>query len=217
MYNRGVEKRDVFQTQGEYLRFVHHLYELNDVAHARNLAYHLNKPTVLSEVAKPRATLVNVLAFTLMPNHFHLLLQEKEEAGIPRFMQKLGTGYTMFFNTKNKRTGSLFQGKFKAVHVSSDVQLRHLIHYIHLNPVPLLHSPQSAEDTLNSLQGYKWSSLPDYLGVRGFPSVTERNDMLRLFGGTPGYKKSIAQALLDKKTDKTLDVEVCIDKAVPHI
>ena len=73
-----------------------------------------------------------------MPNHFHILVKEKIENGISKFMGKLTTGYSMYFNKRYDRTGSLFQGVFKSVHADSDEYLKYLFAYIHLNPIKLI-------------------------------------------------------------------------------
>ncbi len=114
--------------------------------------------------------LVDICAYCLMPNHFHLLLRERVEGGISRFMQKLTTAYTMYFNKRYERSGTLLQGRFKATHASRDEYLSYLVAYIHLNPVKLIEplwkesgiaDRDYAEDYLAS---YTFSSYPDYLG-----------------------------------------------------
>jgi putative transposase len=106
-----------------------------------------------------------------MPNHFHLLLHEKAEGGISIFMKKLLTGYSMYFNKKNDRSGGLFEGTFRARHVDKDGYLEYLYSYIHLNPIKLIEpdwkekglSDQSK--TLKYLENYLYSSYIDYLGA----------------------------------------------------
>lgn len=106
-----------------------------------------------------------------MPNHFHLLVREKEEQGVSRFMQKLMTGYTMYFNKRHERSGALFQGKFKATHANEDRYLKYLISYIHLNPVKLI-EPRWKECGIRNrnvakkyLNEYRDSSYLDYIGT----------------------------------------------------
>ncbi len=110
IYNRGVEERKVFLDKEDYFRFVHNLFEFNDEAPAMNLYYklfqlqaqsyevQLRKVKVMER--EPRKLLVEILLFCLMPNHFHLLIKQKVDNGIVKFMQKLGTGYTNYFNKK---------------------------------------------------------------------------------------------------------------------
>lgn len=130
--------------------------------------------STLLEIAEERtgAPIVEIVAYCLMPNHFHLLVRELEEGGISKFMQKLTTGYTMYFNKKYERNGSLFQGRFKATHVADDRYLRYLISYIHLNPVKLI-EPKWKETGIADksvaekyLETYAQSSYLDYLGKK---------------------------------------------------
>lgn len=116
-------------------------------------------------------TLVDVVAYCLMPNHFHLLLREKKEGGITAFMLKLSTGYSMYFNKKYERTGALFEGRFKARHVGEDEYLKYLFAYIHLNPIKIL-DPKWRENRIEEraeakefLEKYRYSSYFDYRGV----------------------------------------------------
>src|SRR3989344_6026710 len=110
IYNRGVEKRKIFLDKDDHFRFIHDLFEFNDEAYALNIYYKL--PSLTSYEVQPRKMskrklLVEIIAFCLMPNHFHLLLRQNADSGIVRFMQKLGTGYTMYFNQKYQRVGGL--------------------------------------------------------------------------------------------------------------
>jgi len=114
--------------------------------------------------------LADLCAYCLMPNHFHLLICEKTEGGISRFMQKLMTGFTMYFNTRYERTGALFQGKYKASHVDNDRYLKYLLSYIHLNPTKLIEPKWKETGIANRLRAEKWlknyqySSWLDYSG-----------------------------------------------------
>ena len=125
-------------------------------------------------------------------------------------MQKFGTGYTMYFNTKYQHSGHIFQGKFKAVEMKHERQLIHLPYYIHLNPLDLKYFSwrekelASPKEAMKYLQTYKWSSHLDYLGQRNFPSVTQRKFLLEIFGGSEGYKKEINKWL--KEREKNLNL-----------
>lgn len=207
VYNRGVEKRVVFLDERDHSRFVHHLYELNDSKPVRNVHYFLNHKTGNVEARKifgtqKRDVLVEILVFTLMPNHFHLMLRQVQENGIVRFMQKLGTGYTMYFNKKYDRVGCLFQGPFKAAHITEDAHLIHLPYYIHTNPLPL----NSSMHPVQYLEKYKWSSFLDYIGIQNFPYVTKRAFLLNIFGGEDKYRIHSEQRLNDDKESITNDL-----------
>ncbi|HVM73770.1 MAG TPA: transposase [Candidatus Paceibacterota bacterium] len=164
-YNRGVDKRTVFQSPTDYERFLIQLFVGNGKRsiHVSNL-----KCSILEEIydlgfdrGEP---LVAIGAYALMPNHFHLLLKQKQEDGIARFMQKVTTGYTMYFNKKNERTGALFAGSFKSQHVPNDRYLKHIVSYIHLNPAKLF-DPEwktrkgNSNELENLLARYRYSSF----------------------------------------------------------
>lgn len=142
-----------------------------------------------------------------MPNHYHLLIRQKVVDGIVKFMQKLGVGYTMYFNQKYERVGPLFQGRFKAVLVGLDEHLLYLPYYIHLNPIELV-EPRWKEQTIKSwgetirfLESYHWSSYLDYIGKKNFPSVTSRKFLRDIVGDSREYKKATEEWL------KNLDLE----------
>lgn len=214
IYNRGVEKRNIFLNDGDLFRFIHGLFEFNDEESAVNVKYYFNPETMRIESQslnqrKPRKVLVEILVFTLMPNHFHLLLRQKKEKGIVKFMQKLGTGYTMYFNQKYKRVGGLFQGRFKAVLINEEAHFIHLPTYIHINPLSLNYGGSTSIDSLDSLkvlENYRWSSFPDYIGRKNFPSVTNREFLLSLFGGEEKYKQHTERWLRANRTNKELEM-----------
>jgi len=169
LYNRGVDKRTIFASVQDYKRFMMLLYVANASEDVRisNILRENSFDEVFSlERISP---LVEIGAFCLMPNHFHLLVTPLVENGISRFMLKIQTGYSMYFNTKNERNGSLFQGPFKAEHVGNDVYLKYLFSYIHLNPAKLKNPNWKKEISRkgNSLQKfvetYSYSSLKEYL------------------------------------------------------
>jgi len=159
IYNRGVDKRDIFMEDGDYIRFLRILSVFNNMERCRS-----------SYRGPSSQKLVGVLCYCLMPNHFHLILTPLVENGIQKFMRKVGTGYAMYFNEKYKRTGSLFENRYKAILIDSDSYFLHLTRYIHLNPVKLLY-PDWKERKVKwgkiekFLKDYRWSSLPFYLGI----------------------------------------------------
>lgn len=204
IYNRGVEKRQVFLDNSDYFRFIHDLFEFNDEAYAQNIYYKL--PSLKSYEVQPRKIskrklLVEIIAFCLMPNHFHLLLRQNADNGIVKFMQKLGTGYTMYFNQKYQRVGGLFQGRFKAVLIEKDSHFLYLPHYIHLNPLDLK-MPSWRDKKINNISGalkflesYRWSSYLDHIGKKNFPSVISANLFKKFYGTPKEYQKSLREWL----------------------
>lgn len=207
IYNRGVEKRDIFLNENDYLRFIYDLFEFNDEDSVFNTTYYFNSKSKeiesrhLEKERKSRKLLVEILIFTLMPNHFHLLLRQKKENGIVKFMQKLGTGYSNYFNKKYERVGGLFQGRFKAILVSEEAHFIHLPFYIHTNPLDLIYGSSTSIDwgkQKEFLKKYRWSSYLDYIGKKNFPSLTSRNFLLEFWGGEKEYQKEVEKWIREK-------------------
>ncbi|MBI4093380.1 transposase [Candidatus Kaiserbacteria bacterium] len=135
-YNRGVDKREIFGSEDDAKRFLMHLYLCNG---SKPVAlYDIEKPSLPKAYAEDRGSaLVDIGAFCLMPNHYHLLIREVSEGGITSFMRKLGTAYTMYFNLKYERVGHLFSGPFRARHIANERYFQYVIQYIHCNPAEL--------------------------------------------------------------------------------
>ena len=167
LYNRGVDKRLVFLSEKDRQRFLKLLYLANNT---ESYKFDRISKLKLNEILRGQQ-IVSIGAYVLMPNHFHILVKEVADGGISSFMEKLTTGYTMYFNKKEDRSGALFQGTFKAEHVSRDEHLKYLFAYIHLNPVKLIDAMwkergiRNLQKAKHYLSGYKYSSYLDYLGV----------------------------------------------------
>lgn len=133
IFNRGVDKRSIFEDKNDIYYFFNRLTDLNIDAVNSRLTTKRFKKQGEAIIEPNHAKLVSIIAYCLLPNHFHLVLKQESKDGISKFMQKLGTSYTMYFNTKYKRSGSLFQGKFKANLIGGDFGLPVLSVYINLN------------------------------------------------------------------------------------
>lgn len=165
LYNRGNSKQKIFNDKNDYERFARLLF----LANSKNSFnfFNLLKDGHLYDFERG-GTLVDIGAYCLMPNHFHILITQKEEGGVSKFMQKLTTAYVMYYNQKHKRTGGLFEGKFKSKHITDDRYLKYIFSYIHLNPIKLIEprwKESGIEDknkALNFLRGYTFSSYLDY-------------------------------------------------------
>lgn len=144
-----------------------------------------------------RDLLVEILAFCFMPNHIHLLLRQIKDYGITKFMRKAGTGYAGYFNKKYNRKGHLFQGRFQLIHVKDEGQLKTIFVYIHTNPISLIkpgwkkEGIKNPKEVIKFLENYKWSSYPDYVGKKNFPSVTEKKNLLKIMGGGQNCKNFV--------------------------
>ncbi|MDO8517772.1 MAG: transposase [bacterium] len=177
VYNRGAHKQSIFINDFDRDRFLLLLYIANysERLHLGNLLQKYkgrSSMDVLTEEVVDKS-LVDVFAYSLMPNHFHLILRQKADGGITTFMKKVGTAYSMYFNAKYDHSGVLFQGRFKSKHVDTDDYFRYLFAYIHLNPVELVepgwkeHGPKNKEEIRNFMASYRYSSHYDYaLGDR---------------------------------------------------
>lgn len=134
-----------------------------------------------------------------MPNHFHIALMERAESGISLFMQKVMTGYTMYFNKKHDRTGSLFAGTFKSKHIDSDRYFKHLVSYIHLNPAELTDTEwkngrASVNHIKNALASFPHSSLLDYEGITRAENAILSGELNSLYEEKPRLQEIISSA-----------------------
>ncbi len=192
----------------DYLRFIHDLFEFNDQQKVRDNSYHYNIRSVRQNEMRyterqPRKLLVDIHAFCLMPNHYHLLLSSRVDDGISLFMKKLNGGYAQYFNQRHERAGTLFERRYKSVAIVSQAHFIHLPYYIHLNPLDLFASEwrlgelKDYKGAIKFLDAYRWSSHLDYLGEKNFPSLTSRDFLLEIFDGEKGYRKKISDYLKD--------------------
>src|SRR3989338_3002128 len=115
IYNRGVDKRDIFTDKNDLQRFLQSMKEFN-VKNPIGSLY--ENQFVKDKLGSPSPKLVRFVAFCLNPNHYHFILTPLVEKGIEKFMQRLGGGYTLYFNEKYELSGSLFQGRFKSSHIN---------------------------------------------------------------------------------------------------
>jgi len=167
VYNRGNSKQKIFRDARDYTRFLDLLFICNTHKQFDFHILHKLKSVFDFDRGEP---LVAIGAYCLMPNHFHILITKLADNGITKFMQKLTTAYAMYYNQKYKRTGGLFEGKFKAEHLSTDRYLKYIFSYIHLNPIKLIESKwkeggiKNKKAALSYLRAYQYSSYPDYLG-----------------------------------------------------
>ena len=214
IYNRGVEKRTIFLSDGDRWRFLQGMYLFNDETSSLNLLYRLEQEKgkmhfgILRDYMKKagieRKPLVRIMADCLKPNHFHFLVEEIREGGISRFMQKFGTGYTKYFNKKYERVGPLFQGVFKAVEVESDEQLLYLLAYINvINPgqelePELKSAAQDPEEILRFTEHFPWGTHLEYLGKRE-SIIVDKGLARELFITPKTYKDFVSDIIRGKK------------------
>lgn len=185
IFNRGIAGSSTFLSARDYeramdtigyYRFRKPVVKFSRFAEAKEeVRDHFNSQLNRNE------KLVEIYAYCLMPNHFHILLGQNIDNGISKFMGMFGNSYTKYFNKKHKRFGSLFSNRFKSVLIEDDVQFTHISRYIHLNPL----TSRVVKD-LASLRDYKWSSFPDY-AVLNKESFCNTDRILSLFGKRDSY------------------------------
>lgn len=215
--NRGVEKRQIFLDKQDHLRFIHNLYELNNQNRVETTYYNFRDYGASGKITKAskksRKLLVDILAFCLMPNHYHILLAPRVENGVPQFMQKVNMGYSKYFNQKYERVGTLFQGRYKSVSVIANTHFLHLPFYIHFNPLDLSYPEWRENKILNPktalefLKTYRWSSHLDYLGIKNFPSLLNTKPLIEIFGSNVDYQKLVENYLKDIQIDEGVVLE----------
>jgi putative transposase len=168
LLNRGIDSRLIFQEKRDYERFLLTILECNSNETTEKNRYRRVASTKDNIESLKKSPLVAILCLCLMPNHFHLVAKQLVEGGIVRFMQRLGNSYTKYFNIKHERKGRLFMARYKSVAVESDSQLKHLVTYVHANPLDL-GMPEWRRGGLGNfskakrfLEDYQWSSYPFY-------------------------------------------------------
>ena len=176
IYNRGAGKHEIFFDDSDYYHFIKLLYICNgtndfnfskDITAQEIDAWHFDR-------GEP---LVAIGAWVLMPNHFHLIISpipgiaesESQENNVSRFLRKLSLSFSKYINKKYLRSGTLFQGPYKAKHINTDIYLKYLFSYIHLNPVKLIQNDwkekgiHDKKGAIEFLDSYQWSSYTDFL------------------------------------------------------
>jgi len=193
VFNRGVDKRDIFMDEYDLKRFLLCLIEFNTFEPIGSIYENrFKKPkhgkklgSLASKSRDKKESLTELICYCLNPNHFHLVLFQKQENAIQRFMQRLGTGYTNYFNEKYSRSGSLFQGPYKAVHIESNTQLLHTSVYVNLNG-----------EISGVKQGKFLSSWGEYV-ADAKPTLCKKDIVLGQFKNPSKYKSFARSSLKD--------------------
>lgn len=187
--NRGVGAIPIFKAKYDYNRFLQTMsyYQIANQPLKFSQWLELNqsdRQNVLAK-AKKKQLQVEIVAYCLMPNHYHFLLKQTGNNGLHNFIKRLNNSYAHYFNIKYNRPGSLFEGRFKVVRVTNDEQLLHLSRYIHLNPY-------SAYIVKNkqALVAYPFSSLSEYF-VHTKTNICRKNIILDQFSSPANYQKFV--------------------------
>ena len=189
--NRGVEKREIFYNESDYLRFAHGLYDFNDTNYASPYPQRCKSRGIghamSNGIMRTRKELVDLFCWALLPNHSHNLVQEKIDRGASVFSKKIFGGYTKYINEKHERSGVLFQGRSKIIRIERDPHFLYLPFYIMGNPIELI-EPNWKEvgikdlgKVVSFLEDYRWSSFPDIIGKDNFPLLINKNLFYEIF------------------------------------
>jgi putative transposase len=196
VYNRGVDKRDIFMSQKDIARFVLSIKMFNDIKPSRSIKDKLLENKEDSDVGRPNR-LVSVVCYCFNPNHFHFILKQEVEGGISEFFKRLSGGYTKYFNLVHGRSGALFQGRFKSKLIDNDAYLLRIRPYTHLNY--MLHDiPEDKKDLVRS-SGEEYDNENFEL-----VSEVEARKVLDFYGGKENFKKESMEVVAQIREERGL-------------
>lgn len=179
VYNRGVERRLIFAEPEDYKTYVNRFDQL--LSNPANLNTQRTRGRKGGDRLHSYYGEVELLAYCLMPNHFHLLVRQLKQDALPKFMSSLMTSYSMYFNRKYDRVGSLFQGRYKAALIDADSYYMHISRYIHLNPL----------DIAKQYENYPYSSYANYVSGSG-PEWLNYSAVQEMFTSGEDYRRFVA-------------------------
>lgn len=206
IYNRGVDKREVFGEEKDYLRFLKNMREFNnELTREQRICKETELNSENSELSSVSSAmleffsslpkLVEIICYCLNPNHYHFILRQLADNGIIKFMHKIGTGYPNYFNIKYNHSGHLFQGRFKAIHIDTNEYLLWLSGYVNGNAE--IHKIAKAEN-------YKWCSYQDYLELRN-GTICNKEIILSQFKNVEEYRKYVEMVVRESGKRKDLE------------
>lgn len=206
VYNRGVEKRLIFIDDEDYHKFIGYLKVYLTPIDLRGLTLKDGNGRTVppSRRLNNYADEIELIAYCLMPNHFHFMLRQATEKGMARFIQSILTKYVRYFNKKYIRIGGLFQGVYKTVHMKNEEQFTYLTKYIHRNPLP----DNPTRSHLEGLKDYKYSSYGNYLGLFK-QNWVKMEDILSYFSKT--NPRNTYQAFVEETGDISMVYKEMID------
>lgn len=187
--NRGVGETQIFENSYGYQRFINlmNFYRFEDTH--LSFSKYMKLPSTQkiefeNNLQEEGSQQIEIFAYCLMPNHFHILLKQILNGGTQKFLRNIQNGYAKYFNLKYKRYGPLFQSRFKAKVILNDEIFLHISRYIHLNPTT------SFLISTEKLSSYPWSSLSEFLKAPS-ASFVNTNFILKMTGGKNNYKKFV--------------------------
>lgn len=197
IYNRGVDKRNIVMEPDDSRRFMRSVKVFNTIEPVGSLREIETELSSGSTAGKP---LVDIIAYCLNPNHFHFILRQRVDGGISEFMKRLSGGYTWYFNNKYKRSGSLFQGRYKSLHVDTNEYLLQLSVYVNLN-----FRVHNYNDSVT--KKFIYSSWDEYCGESP-QGVCEKSSVLGLFTSSQEYQSFAHQTIVGIYERKVLAQEL---------
>lgn len=180
VFNRSIAKQQIFHNYYDYDRIIQLVNYYRFSKLPLRFSFYKRLPKEIKEEFTKKYLIKNVpmldiIAYCIMPNHFHFLLKPNKQNAISDFMRNIQNGYSKYYNLKYNRTGSLFQFMFKAVHIERDEQLLHVCRYIHLNPIT------AHIVTEHDFENYIWSSLNYYLSTSNNDSFINSAEVMANF------------------------------------
>jgi REP element-mobilizing transposase RayT len=194
IYNRGVEKRDVFSSLPDFNRFLKSVVAFNTIEPIGSIYENAFSKNISRK--KANSQLVNIICYCLNPSHYHFIMQQKSDGGISEFMKRLGGGYTKYFNIKYKRSGVLFQGVFKSKHIDSNEYILRASAYVNLNNRVHRLGRETSK-----------SSWQEYIGNLK-QHICNTDIVLKQFNNRKEYRRFAEEALQDILEQKQLAKEL---------
>ena len=203
IYNRGVNKMNIFIDEQDKKVFLSRLKENLFPELGMNLGKinKLNSTKIHTPYVRKvlPANSFSLVAYCIMPNHFHFLIKQNKEISISKLVGKITTSYSKYFNLKYKRVGAIFQDQFKAIHVDDNTYLLWLSEYIHLNPV--------VAGLVKFAENWKWSSYQEFLN-KNKDNLCEKSIILDQFKNIESYKQATIDFLKSIQTKKFSEIEM---------
>lgn len=204
IYNRGNRRQDIVRGDDDRARLLLSLFLFQHPDPPIQLARTVRRYVrhLVLDIPDLAQRLVELVAFVLMPNHFHSIVREVQPGGISKYMQRFLDGYTKYYNTKYEQTGHMFQGTFQAVHIEDDDQLLYCSAYIHRNPRELSGWRDREHE-------YPWSSFPDYVGTNRWGGLLKPDIVLDQTGRGDQYRRFVEMSgAKDRIMDPVLKIDV---------
>ena len=190
IYNRGNRKENIFLDDEDFNFFILRLKQ--------NLYPELKRPRQMRFLPEDSFSLI---AYCLLPNHFHLLIRQNKDVSVGKFMLKVATSYSMYFNKKYDKVGHVFQDEFKQKVIDSDSYLKWLCAYVHQNPQ--LHNYCKAGD-------YRWSSYKEFLNPASPDKICDASIVLGQFNSSIDFHDFVEDNLEILKQNKNIK-KFCYD------